>query len=112
MNRFVANSGSIATPLMPAWPLQKRSDAVSGNPLESFTPSKALMALDGSRTERPPHFSVKNIVPSGRNAMSQAPSRPDITEVLVKPGAPLGLWAAAEPARLAEASKTQGNKKR
>jgi hypothetical protein len=32
--------------------------------------------------------------------------------VLVKPGAPLGLWAAAKPDRLAEASKTQGNKKR
>jgi hypothetical protein len=44
--------------------------------------------------------------------MSHAPSRPDITEVLVKPGAPLGLWAAAKPDRLAEASKTQGNKKR
>jgi hypothetical protein len=25
----------------------------------------------GWRTERPWHFSVKNIVPSGRNAMSQ-----------------------------------------
>ncbi len=67
-----------------------------GKPLASFMPSRALTVPDGSRTDSPRHFSVKNIVPSGRKAMSHVESRPDITAVLASPGVPLGLWAAAD----------------
>ena len=44
--------------------------------------------------------------------MSHVRSRPDITAVLVSPGVPLGLWAAADSDRTNEASNAQGNTKR
>ncbi|WP_210324196.1 hypothetical protein [Azorhizobium oxalatiphilum] len=82
----------------------------------SFIPSNALTAPDGSRTERPRHFSVKNIVPSGKKAMSQVNSRPDITVVLARPGTPLAAWGAvwdvAGPAMVSKAAKVQGNTNR
>src|SRR5262245_25064980 len=71
-------------------------------------PSRALMVPDGSRTESPRHFSVKNIVPSGRKAMSHVSSRPDMTVVLVR----TGTWAAADPDWTNEASSAQGKTKR
>jgi hypothetical protein len=44
---------------------------------------------DCSRTESPLHLSVKNMAPSGKNAMSQITlSRSVSTAVLVKPGVP------------------------
>ena len=74
-------------------------------------PSRALILPDGSRTESSLHFSVKNIVPSGRKAMSHVRSRPDMTAVLVSSGVPLGLWATAAPDRTIEASNEKGSTK-
>ena len=42
-------------------------------------PSSALTSPEGIRTDRPLHFSVKNIVPSSRKAMSHGFSSPSST---------------------------------
>ncbi len=74
MKRLLANCGSIATPIMPACPSQNRSALAEEYPVVVPTPCSLLMAPVGSRTESPLHFSVKNMVPSFMNAMSQGES--------------------------------------
>ena len=63
------------------------------------------------RTERPLHFSVKSIVPSSRNAMSQGFSRPSSTTSCCRLLLFMPDWAKAAPASAvvpARAAATQG----
>jgi hypothetical protein len=92
MKRLLANCGSIATPIMPACPSQKRSALAEEYPVVAPTPCSLLMVPEGSRTESPLHFSVKNMVPSFMNAMSQGDSILSTTSSVVTVGA-----AAKEP---------------
>src|SRR5918993_281843 len=87
MKRLLANCGSIATPIIPACPSQKRSALAEEYPVVLPTPCSLLMAPEGSRTESPLHFSVKNMVPSFMNAMSQGESSLSTTSSVETVGA-------------------------
>ncbi len=80
----LAKSGSTAIPCTPLWPSQNRSGATSADPL---VPNSRTVFLSARRADRPRHFSVNSITPSGVKAMSHGSCKPAITTVRVSFGA-------------------------
>jgi len=68
---------------MPLWPRQKKSGATRADP---GMPRRRLTEPSGVRTERPRHFSVKNMAPSAAKAMSHGLLRPERMVVRVRAG--------------------------
>ena len=89
---------------MPAWPSQKRSGLEEAYPVVPVMPCSLLIEPDGILTERPLHFSVKNIVPSFKNETSHGESNLPTTTSVDKTGA--AAKTAPEAAKPSEAIAT------
>lgn len=63
---------------MPLWPWQKRSGATSAEP---SVPNRRTVLPSVRRADKPRHFSVNSITPSGVKAMSQGFCKPLMTTV-------------------------------
>ena len=86
---------------MPAWPSQNRSALEEEYPVLPPMPCNLFTVPDGSRTDKPLHFSVKNMVPFGRKAMSHGNSSLFTATSVVRTGAAAStLPDAANPAAI------------
>jgi hypothetical protein len=69
---------------MPDWPSQNKSLATTAEPV---VPKSLAVEPSARRTDKPRHFSVNNMAPSGVKAISHGLLSPDIKSVRTKVGA-------------------------